>query len=154
MNNKNISYYNGFKISEKKTLAHPMLSRGQNYCVDPITILLYRKCFLKATTSQNFLKPTAPSWLWLVGCNEEFLTFQMESMWPDSVGWFTFCQTWVCKAQKTGSLPENVKLLWQLFAGTVLFGRILAEADTCLAVDRNYDLHTNAGTNKQHLFGS
>lgn len=46
MNNKNISYYNGFKISEKKILADPMLSRGQNYCV---IALLYRKCCLKAT---------------------------------------------------------------------------------------------------------
>lgn len=24
----------------------------------------------------------------------------MEPMWPDSVGWFTFCQTRVCEAQK------------------------------------------------------
>lgn len=43
---------------------------------------------------------TAASALWLVGCSEGFLTFQMEPMWPDSVGWFTFCQTRVCEAQK------------------------------------------------------
>lgn len=64
---------------------------------------------------------TAVSQLWLGGCCEEFLTFQMEPMWPDSVGWFTFCQTWVCEAQKTASLPENVKQQWQVFAGTVLW---------------------------------
>lgn len=64
---------------------------------------------------------TAVSQFWLGGCFEEFLTFQMEPMWPDSVGWFTFCQTWVCEAQKTASLPENVKQLWQVFAGTVLW---------------------------------
>lgn len=58
----------------------------------------------------NFLQPTkAPTQLWLGGRWEEFLTFQMEPMWPDSVGWFTFCQTWVWETQKTGSLSQNVK---------------------------------------------
>lgn len=42
----------------------------------------------------------APSRLWLGARFVEFLTFLMEPMWPDSVGWFTFCQTRVCEAQK------------------------------------------------------
>lgn len=43
---------------------------------------------------------TAVSQLWLGGCFEKFLTFQKEPMWPDSVGWFTSCQTRVHEAQK------------------------------------------------------
>lgn len=64
---------------------------------------------------------TAVSQLWLGDCFEEFPTFPMEPMWPDSVGCFTSCQTWVHEAAKTASSPENVKLLWQLFAGAVLW---------------------------------